>query len=180
MRPRPGVIAGHGVGPTTRGGRSGRALVHDELVSFRSVNYPDRFIRANNEFMGRITPLASAVDESDATFRVVPGLNGQPGTTSFESVAYPGHYLRHQGFELELHRRGDTDLYRQDATFLPAPGLADAGAISFESVNYRGYFIRHRNFELHIDPVDGSDLSRADTTFVPVPHGDPCAARCRS
>ena len=40
-------------------------------------------------------------------FRMVKGLTGQPGTVSFESKEKEGHYLRHAGFVVWLHKLED-------------------------------------------------------------------------
>jgi hypothetical protein len=47
---------------------------------------------------------------------MVSGLADSAGT-SFESVNYPGHYLRHKNFELWLDRYDGTEQFRKDATF---------------------------------------------------------------
>ena len=38
----------------------------------------------------------------DSQFRIVPGLANRTGYVSFESVNYPGHYLRHSGTQIRL------------------------------------------------------------------------------
>jgi hypothetical protein len=82
-------------------------------------------------------------------------------------VNYPGHFLRHQDFRLQLsHDDGsDSSLFRQDASFYESPGLAAGSGMSFESVNYPGRFIRHRDFHLWVELNDGSDLFRQDASF---------------
>jgi hypothetical protein len=103
------------------------------------------------------------LDIDDSSFRIVKGLAGVD-TISFESRNYPGHYLRHQGFRIKLHRPDGSELFRNDASFRVVKGLADTSWRSFESVNYPGYFLRHRNFQLYIEQGDG-DLFRKDCTF---------------
>ncbi|MBI1211196.1 MAG: hypothetical protein GC190_07015 [Alphaproteobacteria bacterium] len=58
----------------------------------------------------------------DASFYVRPGL-ADGSLASFESVNYPGYYLRHRNFHLFLEQ-GSDELFRSDATFYPEPGLA--------------------------------------------------------
>jgi hypothetical protein len=77
----------------------------------------------------------------------------------------PSFHLRHRDFALYADPIENVDLYRQDATFVPRPGLADPSLVSFESVNFPGRFLRHRDYELFLDPNDGSDLFRQDATF---------------
>ncbi|NTU41577.1 MAG: hypothetical protein HGA78_00685 [Nitrospirales bacterium] len=85
-------------------------------------------------------------------------------TISFESRNYPGHYLRHQGFRIKLHRSDGSELFRNDASFRMVRGLADSSWNSFESVNYLGHFLRHRDFHLYLERGEG-DLFRKDCTF---------------
>jgi hypothetical protein len=94
---------------------------------------------------------------------MAPGL-ADSQLVSFESVNYPGHYLRHQDFRLKLQKSDGSQLFRQDATFKLGPGLADGSWSSFESINYPGHFIRHRNFHLYLERGN-DDLFRKDSTF---------------
>jgi hypothetical protein len=87
---------------------------------------------------------------------------------SFESVNYPGHFLRHNFFRIKLHPNDGSDLFRQDASFKPSlPG--PQGGVNFESVNVPGHFIRHQNFELWLAKNDGSDLFAQDANWRQVP-----------
>jgi hypothetical protein len=92
----------------------------EEVISFESVNYPDRFIRHRN-FLGYVDPVVvtDKLGRQDATFHVVPGLAGK--CSSFESINYPDHFLRHQDFRLKLAKREDTQLFKEDATFCLVP-----------------------------------------------------------
>jgi hypothetical protein len=171
-------------------------------TSFESVNYPGRYIR-HSFFLGVLTPVSSDsnqagnLDEADATFLVHrPGLghdnpnlathNGTQDLVSFESVNYPGYFLRHQDFRLKLQRDDGTDLFHQDATFVQRLGRADnlarpdpngrdlpgidwPGTVSYEAVGFPGYFIRHQNFELWIARSDAGNTATfaADASFVP-------------
>lgn len=86
---------------------------------------------------------------------------------SFESLNYPGHFVRHRYFRGKISRvTSDTD--RKDATFRIVRGLADTTCISFESVNFPCHFLRHRNFELHLDPASADQLFKKDATFQQV------------
>ena len=88
-------------------------------------------------------------------------------TASFQSVNYPGQFLRHQNFLGELTPLS-SELDRKDATFVLRPGLSGTpGAVSFESVNYPGQFLRHQNFRLKLNADDGTPLFRQDASFWP-------------
>ncbi|GIJ52227.1 hypothetical protein Val02_91130 [Virgisporangium aliadipatigenens] len=76
----------------------------------------------------------------DASFRTVVGL-ADPHCYSFESVNFPGRYLRHANSRVRL----DADTggsFAADATWCTRPGLA-AGGTSFESLNFPGSYLRH-------------------------------------
>jgi hypothetical protein len=139
-----------------------------EPSSFRSWNYPDRYIR-HRLLLGYIDPIAASdqVGRKDATFRLVQGLAGR--CRSFESVNYPGQFLRHQNFRLKLAKQTDTQLFKDDATFCVVSGLASSEGRSFESVNFPKHYVRHSNFELWLVKSDGSQLFKKDATFIMSP-----------
>jgi hypothetical protein len=89
-----------------------------QMHSFESVNFP-----------GELATISSALDRCDATFAVRPALSGTPGAVSFESVNYPGLYLRHQFWRLKLHPNDGSALFRQDASFNPKRGLSSRTGI---------------------------------------------------
>lgn len=135
-----------------------------QLSSFSSLNYPDRYIR-HQSFLGYIAPIVASdkLGREDATFRLIPGLAGR--CRSFESVNYPGHFLRHQNYRLKLTKQTDDQPFKEDATFCIVPGLANSEAYSFESVNFPKHYIRHSNFELWLAKSNESRLFKQDATF---------------
>jgi Alpha-L-arabinofuranosidase B (ABFB) domain len=136
-----------------------------EPSSFSSWNFPDRYIRHRSS-LAYIDPIVASdsLGRKDATFRLVPGLAGR--CRSFESLNYPGHFLRHQNFRLKLAKQTDEQLFKEDATFCVVSGLASSEGRSFESVNLPGHYIRHFNFELWLGKSDGSRLFKKDATFI--------------
>ena len=99
---------------------------------------------------------------------MVPGLTGQEGTVSFESVDNPGYYLRHYGFLIYLEPKNggrNPAIFDDDATFSIRPSQFYDCYFSFESVNYPGRFIRHQGFRLKISVNDGSELFKNDASF---------------
>ena len=139
-----------------------------EPSSFRSWNYPDRYIRHRNS-LGYIDRIVAndTLGRKDATFRLVSGLAGK--CRSFESVNYPGHFLRHQNYRLKLAKQTGDQLIKEDATFCVVGGLANSQGRSFESVNFPKHYIRHSNFELWLAKSDGSQLFTKDATFIASP-----------
>jgi Alpha-L-arabinofuranosidase B (ABFB) domain len=143
-------------------------------ATFIPINYQDHYIRHRNS-LGEISRVGSSLDASDAAWWMRPGLSGTPGSISFESRNYPGHFLRHQGYRIKLHRFYDgDDLFRQDASFVVYRRCCDyAGAprnfLVFESVNRPTYFMRHTNSALWIAKDDRSDLFMKDSTWLHSP-----------
>lgn len=142
-----------------------RLVCAQEPSSFRSLNYPDRYIR-HRLSLGYVDRIVAndKLGRKDATFKLVPGLAGR--CRSFESVNYPDHFLRHQNFRLNLAKRSDDQLFKEDATFCVVAGLANSQGRSFESVNFPKHYIRHSNFELWLGKSDGSRLFKQDATFI--------------
>jgi hypothetical protein len=56
---------------------------------------------------------------ADSSFFVRGGNTGEAQTVSFESVNFPGHFLRHAGFQLILSKKENSKLFNEDSTFLP-------------------------------------------------------------
>eukprot|EP01113_Clastostelium_recurvatum_P015170 TRINITY_DN1839_c0_g1_i1.p1 TRINITY_DN1839_c0_g1~~TRINITY_DN1839_c0_g1_i1.p1 ORF type:complete len:327 (-),score=99.62 TRINITY_DN1839_c0_g1_i1:117-1064(-) len=142
-------------------------IAHGRVVSFRSLNYPDYYIRHKNAEGWADKIDGSDLFNHDSSWRVVPGL-ADPHGISFEATNYPGYYLRHQNWELFAHKSDGSDLFRKDATFYARPGHAQRDLTSFESSNYPGHFIRHQNGRLRISPDDHTPLFHADATWTVV------------
>ncbi|WP_428239560.1 family 43 glycosylhydrolase [Gynuella sp.] len=127
---------------------------------FESYNYPNYFIRHYDlraKVEGNIALFA------DSQWVMKPGLADSNGV-SFESVNFPGRYLRHDGYELVLSENDNSRQFASDATFYQRIGLADASLSSFESYNLPGYFIRHQDFLLNLTKIS-SATDQADATF---------------
>jgi hypothetical protein len=127
----------------------------------QSYNLQDRYVRHSN-YDVRIDPNVSPA--ADAQFRVVPGLANASGSVSFESVNFPGYYLRHYAFDFVLAANDGTSTFAGDATFRQVAGLADASWSSFQSYNYPDRYIRHSNYLLKLETVTTAQ-ARADATF---------------
>ena len=109
----------------------------------------------------RIDAGVSPVDDSQ--FRLRPGLAGS-GTVSFESVNFPGYFLRHSNYDFRLAYNDGTTQFAADATFRKVAGLADANWSSFQSYNHPDRYIRHYAYQLRLDPITTA-LGRGDATF---------------
>jgi hypothetical protein len=143
---------------TAQAGGAGVGLPLGQFVSFQvtTPGFTNRFLRHANSlaFTEVVTSTSGDVLKSDATWKIVPGLDGTP-CYSFESKNYPGEYLRHSGFRLRKDRSDNTDTFRKDATFCAQTGFGSAGGVSLVSRNVPGYYIRHFNSEVYIAKVNG-------------------------
>ncbi|MFD0201102.1 MULTISPECIES: glycoside hydrolase family 43 protein [Saccharothrix] len=126
----------------------------------QSYNFQDRYVR-HADFDVRIDPNVSPAQ--DAQFRVMPGLAGT-GTVSFQSVNYPGYYLRHSNYDFVLAADDGTATFRADATFRQVAGLANSAWSSFQSYNFPDRYLRHYAYQLRLDPITDA-TGRADATF---------------
>merc|ERR1711998_527268 len=118
------------------------------FFSFRSVNFPDRYLRHKN--FERF--LHDTEDNDDFYFNIRPG-NWRGYGISMESVNFPGHFLRHQNFRVFLHEYADDELYQMDSTFVfdEPPRGRKKGYVAFQSVNYPEKNLRHKNFEMWLE-----------------------------
>jgi sucrose-6-phosphate hydrolase SacC (GH32 family) len=125
----------------------------------QSFNFQDRYVRHAN-FDVRID---QNVTNDDAKFRPRPGLAGS-GTVSFESVNFPGYYLRSDGSDFQLVHNDGTTQFAEDATFRQVAGLADSTWSSFQSYNHPDRYIRHYAFQLKLETITTA-TGRSDATF---------------
>ena len=159
------------------GGSSGVApgsLTPGSAVSLQATTAccTDQSIRHRNgaAVISVIGGNSSGLDKQDATWVVRRGLAG--GTClSFESVNYPGEFLRHSYGRLYLQTADGSSLFHADATFCPHPGANGKGS-SFSSSNYPGSYVRHYNGNVYIasdggpDPWDSTSSWQDDVSWA--------------
>ncbi|QYR19243.1 glycoside hydrolase family 43 protein [Paenibacillus sp. sptzw28] len=132
-----------------------------DIRRLESYNFQNYFVR-HYDFQARIDQNVSPID--DSRFRIVPGLASSSGI-SFESVNFPGYYLRHKNYVLVLEKPDGTSTFNSDATFKRVAGLASSsGWVSYQSYNFPSRYIRHYSNYLRIDPIS-TTLEKADATF---------------
>ncbi|MET0496361.1 MAG: AbfB domain-containing protein, partial [Actinoplanes sp.] len=127
--------------------RSGADLTVGSNRSFRvtTAGFDTRYLRHRDSLARTdvITTGSTLTDRQDATFTVRAGLADSTCYT-FESVNYPGRFLRHAAYRLQTATNDGTTTFQQDATFCAQPGLnGGSGNVSLESFNYQGYYWRH-------------------------------------
>ncbi|GAA0468055.1 hypothetical protein Aca07nite_40010 [Actinoplanes capillaceus] len=114
----------------------------------------------HRDYRGRLDRIGHR-ERDDANFRIRSGL-ANSGCVSFESVNFPGYYLRHRNFEIRLDRIDGSELFRQDATFCPLT-IRSGAALVLRSHNYPRHYVVSGDQWLRI--VETS-AERA-TAFVP-------------
>jgi hypothetical protein len=149
--------------------RSGADLTAGQNRSFRvtTAGYDTRYLR-HRDGLARtdvITTGSSLTDRQDATFIVRAGL-ADNSCYSFESVNFPGQYLRHANYRLQKASSDGTTTFQQDATFCAQPGLnGGSGNVSLESVDYPGYYWRHYAEAVYIATNGGGNTWDATGSY---------------
>lgn len=124
-------------------GQAFEMLRSDDTVRFRVASGPDAGLFLTGED-NRVT--LSDGSTAASAFLVRPPLEPADGAFgSFESVAFPGQFLRHQGYRLKLDAAdaNSPSLLRRDATFRiepaqqQAPETADSGLSCRDAVQGR-------------------------------------------
>ncbi|MDH7599059.1 MAG: AbfB domain-containing protein [Sedimentisphaerales bacterium] len=138
-------------------------------VSVEAYDMPGYFLVCRNTTQS-VRLVQGGNETQQGLWNIVQGLTGT-GTVSFAPVALPDHYMRHRSFVLYADPAATDNLYLNDASFTPRPGLTnpnDPTLISFESLNYPGRFIIHgapaTTIGFRIDPISTDD-ERARATF---------------
>jgi Alpha-L-arabinofuranosidase B (ABFB) domain/Glycosyl hydrolases family 2, sugar binding domain/Glycosyl hydrolases family 2 len=155
--------------------KSGADLPVGQRRSFRvtTPGYENRYLR-HRDGLARTDVIdsgSSLTDRQDATFIVRAGF-ADPTCYSFESVNFPGQYLRHASYRLQKSSNDGSTIFQQDATFCAQPPLnGGSGNVSLESFNYPGYHWRHYAEAVYIaangggNTWDNPNLYNADATW---------------
>jgi Alpha-L-arabinofuranosidase B (ABFB) domain/Glycosyl hydrolases family 43 len=96
-------------------------LANSACVSFRSANFPTRYLRHYNFRVRLDVNSGDATFARDATFC---GRAGLAGGLSFESYSHPGRYLRHYNYELRVDLLTSGSAFAGDASFTVTAPLA--------------------------------------------------------
>lgn len=140
-------------------------LGHVRSFRVTTPGHTDRYLRHADSF-ARTDVLTSASPDGarqDASFRTVTG-RADPRCYSFESVNYPGRYLRHAAGRIRI----DSDTggtFSADATWCARPGLAGSGT-SYESVNFPGHYLRHYADTVYLARSGGTNAWDTATGFT--------------
>ena len=105
-------------------------------------------------------------DGGDKYIEHRPGLTGDAGTVSFESVKKPGHYLRHRNHKMYTET-GDSELWRKDGTFYERKNKWFDGYSAYEAFAPSNNFIRHHNWRMKLSGAGNNpnDVFKKDASF---------------
>lgn len=136
-----------------------------EFVSLQASNYPGKYIRHSNS-LGMLDTIkeTDALAKKDSSFKMVPGLAGGD-SWSFESVNFPGYFLRHKDYRVILEKKSNDKDFKESASFREVPPLAGKDGVSYDSVNYPGSYLRHKNGEIWCEESDKSATFKNDATW---------------
>ena len=113
------------------------------LVFIRPLNAQQSYLRHLNGKLVVTRPDDSKSFFDDATFYARKGLTQQEpywkgvvdgAEVSFESLKYPGYYIRHSSYRLFLQQDDGTELFKKDATFI-FRGAHLKGLLNFDEFN---------------------------------------------
>ncbi|XP_057315557.1 uncharacterized protein LOC130656375 [Hydractinia symbiolongicarpus] len=105
------------------------------------------------------------VNSGTCGYKIVPGLNGKPGTVSLQSLTNPSAYLRHRGFLAFVDKNDNRQIFKDDASFIIIVNKYFHGYAAFQSSNYPNRYLRHQGYRIKLHPDDGSHLFRLDASF---------------
>ncbi|WP_430501434.1 AbfB domain-containing protein [Micromonospora trifolii] len=128
--------------------------------------FTNRYLRHQDSlaYTEVVDAASSSLLKADATYTIRPGLTGA-GCYSFESVNFPGQYLRHQNSRVRNSPDDGSALLRADATWCARTGLTGTG-VSLESYNFRGKYLRHYNAEVWLSNGAGGDAYNTPTSWT--------------
>jgi hypothetical protein len=141
--------------------------------------FTDRYARHQNDlgFTEHVDAASTALLKADATWRVTIGL-ADPTCYSFESVNFPGEYLRHAFSRVRKDPGDGSDLYKRDSTWCSRPGLTGSD-VSLDALDFPGKYLRHFNAELWLaanggpNPYESAISFPADVTWNIAPPWTP-------
>lgn len=139
--------------PTTTTQAPAVSLTVGSTGGLLAVDQPGERVR-HHDFRGVLDRIGSTSDDgarADSNFHVRSGLAGN-GCVSFESVNFPGYYLRHYNFEIRLSRIANTQIFREDASFCPVT-IREGAAVALRSVNYPTHYLVADRDRLKIVPT---------------------------
>ncbi|MEJ2648157.1 MAG: AbfB domain-containing protein [Sedimentisphaerales bacterium] len=143
-------------------------VIPEDTTALESYDMPGYFLVSTGT-NGDCLLVQDGDQTPEGLWNIVEGLAGGD-SVSFMPVPLEDHYMRHQNFILNCDPAATDDLFLNDASFIPVPGLADPKGISFESVNYAGRYILYSvntdgSIAIRLDPVAAGEEGAATWKF---------------
>lgn len=139
----------------------------NKFISFQAAKIPDDYV-AHNNFILRFTESEeSDLFRQDASFIVRAALNKEVPYFSFESVNYPGYYIKHdKNNTLSIAKLVNTDDFKNNASFkFSFPNNGDTKHFSIESFDLPNYFFRLANTYCSLVHFSNDDAYKNDSSF---------------
>ena len=127
-------------------------------TTIESYDMPGHFIVCTTTGNRAVQLVLGGNTMPEGQWNIVTGLaRSDADTVSFSpAISLENHYMRHAGYVLYCDPAGTDDLYANDASWIPRPGLAnpdDPTLVSFESQNFRGRYLQHNRQRLRAIPT---------------------------
>ncbi|MEU4562841.1 AbfB domain-containing protein [Actinoplanes sp. NPDC023936] len=117
------------------------SLTAGATTGLEIADRPGQRVR-HRDFAGRADPISagsSDADRADSRFVIRIG-RAASNCFSFESVNFPGYYLRHRDFRIELAHADRSELFDEDSTFC-AESIRNGAALTLRSHNYPSRYV---------------------------------------
>ena len=145
-------------------------------VSFASATSANQYLRHQNFQILQQTNDGGDIFRRGASFTQRAALAGNCGCnsgtcSSYESVDWPGYFVRHRNFSFYIDRSDGSDLFKQDASFCAAPQADGSGAsgksASLQASNYTTSYLTTVNGTARlVIPANAGDRQRATFRVV--------------
>ncbi|XP_065674438.1 uncharacterized protein LOC136091226 [Hydra vulgaris] len=109
-----------------------------EIYSFENYYHSNYRIGILADGSGTGSLLANGLE----MFRIVKALNGRADSVSFQSAKDGNMYLQEHNLALRLHKKDDSILFKNFASFIMRNNKYYPGTFSIESSNNPGYFLK--------------------------------------
>merc|ERR1712196_218940 len=129
-------------------------------MSFRSVNYPNHYLRHCNGELWLHEKDGSELFDDDSTWKLKMK---NKKVNIFSAGNFEDHAIKIEGDQAFIRPlEGDDD----DFEFKVRPGNFWGQGFSFEAKHRKGHLLRHCGFKLFLHPFEDDELYRLDSTFV--------------
>ena len=138
--------------------------LHGDLISLQTYRPKYYFKHFGLEGFG--SEIGVPGERLNATFELTSGLS-ESVHTSIRLLNMPDSYIDHFGFRIHVSAARDDFSWKQHASWIQLPGLADKkNGVSFRSVSHPDRFIRIRSDgQAWLDVSDNSAVFFRDATF---------------